>query len=97
MVVDTGADFTILPKYLGLDLQVDFKTDCQTDDTAGVGGTQKIYLCKNLVKTKIGDLERTIPLAFFDSNNVPPLLGRLGFLETINTEFLTSKAVIFKN
>lgn len=97
MVVDSGADFTILPRYLSEDLEVSLERDCIKDITAGVGGEQSIYLCKKRIRAKVGHHERDIPLAFFDSNEVPALLGRLGFLETFNTEFLKSHMVVFKN
>ena len=97
MVVDTGADFTILPKYLSNDLGISLEHDCIKDITRGVGGEQAIYLCKSKVKAKVGNLERKVPLAFFDSNEVPPLLGRLGFLETFDTKFLKSHIMIFQD
>lgn len=97
MVVDTGADFTILPKYLSDDLGISLKHDCIKDVTAGVGGEQIIYLCKSKIKARIRTLERKVPLAFLDSNEVPPLLGRLGFLETFDTQFLKSHMVLFKD
>lgn len=97
MVVDTGADFTILPRYLSQDLGISLEHDCVKDVTKGVGGQQVIYLCKSRIKAKIGSLERAVPLAFFDSNEVPPLLGRLGFLETFDTQFLQTHQVIFKD
>ena len=50
MVVDTGADFTILPKYLSDDLGISLKHECIKDVTAGVGGEQIIYLCKSKIK-----------------------------------------------
>lgn len=96
MVVDTGADFTILPQYLSEDLGISLKHDCIKDTTEGVGGQQTIYLLKSRIKAKLGNIERTIPLAFFGSNEVPALLGRLGFLETFDTEFLKSHAVVFR-
>lgn len=96
MVVDTGADFTILPRHLAGKLRISLEKDCVKDETFGVGGEQVIYLCKRKVKARIGDLERDIPLALIDSNEVPALLGRLGFLETFDTEFLKSHVVIFK-
>lgn len=96
MVVDTGADFTILPRYLAEDLHISLERDCVKDETFGVGGEQAIYLCKQKIKAKIGNIERDVPLAFFDSNEVPALLGRLGFLETFDTEFLKSHVVVFK-
>lgn len=97
MVIDTGADFTILPRYLSEDLTISLEHDCVKDLASGVGGDQATYLYNSKLKAKIGDLERTVPIAFLDSNEVPPLMGRLGFLETFNTEFLKSHAVIFKN
>lgn len=96
MVVDSGADFTILPRYLSENLEVSLERDCIKDTTAGVGGEQSIYLCKKRIRAKVGHFERDVPLAFFDSNEVPALLGRLGFLETFNTEFLKSHLVVFK-
>ncbi len=97
MVVDTGADFTILPKYLALDLGISLKKDCLVDTTKGVGGIQTIYLVKDKLAVKIGKVERNIPIAFFSKNDLPPLLGRLGFLESFDTQFLKSHIVIFKN
>lgn len=96
MVVDTGADFTMLPRYLTADLGISLEDDCLKDTTFGVGGQQSIYLCKRKIKAKLGEIERDIPVAFFDTNDVPALLGRLGFLETFDTEFLKSHAVVFK-
>ena len=97
MVVDSGADFTILPRYLSNDLEVSLETDCVKDITVGVGGEQTLYLCKKKIKAKLGHHEISVYLAFLDSNEVPALLGRLGFLETFNTEFLKSHVVVFKD
>lgn len=97
MVVDTGADFTILPRYLSEDLGISLEKDCLKDATFGVGGKETLYLCKDKIKAKLGDYEREIPLAFLDSNEIPALMGRLGFLETFETQFTKSHSVIFKD
>lgn len=97
MIVDTGADFSILPRYVAKDLNISLEKDCITDSTIGVGGEQSIYLCKEKVSAKIGDLTRNVPLAFFANDEVPPLLGRCGFLETFDTEFLKTHVVMFKS
>jgi len=97
MIVDTGADYTIIPRHFSEKLRVSFEKDCFKDTTVGVGGNQTIYFCKKKITVKINGSERQIPLAFFDNNEVPPLLGRLGFLETFKTEFLKSHAVVFKD
>ncbi|MBI1869540.1 hypothetical protein HYS11_01070 [Candidatus Gottesmanbacteria bacterium] len=51
---------------------------------------------RSLILAQIGHLERQIPLAFFDTNEVPALLGRLGFLETFDSAFLKKHMVVFK-
>lgn len=97
MVVDTGADFSILPKYVSRDLNISLEEDCILDRTEGVGGSQTIYLCKQRITCKLGKFIREVSIAFFDNDQVPPLLGRLGFLETFNAEFLKSHKVIFRD
>lgn len=97
MVVDTGADYTILPRHFCEKLRISLERDCIKDITFGVGGEQIIYFYKSKVKAKIRNLERDIPLAFLDNNEVPALLGRLGFLETFDAEFLKTHFVVFKN
>lgn len=97
MVVDTGADFSILPKYFAQKLKVSLKDDCVQEVTEGVGGKQTIFLMKNPISAKIGNYKRDVPLAFFDTDNIPPLLGRLGFLETFDVEFLKKHIVTFKD
>jgi len=97
MVVDTGADYTILPRHFSEKLRISLERECIKDVTFGVGGHKIIYFCKSRIKAKIRHFERNIPLAFLDSNEVPPLLGRLGFLETFDTEFTKSHFVLFKS
>lgn len=96
MVVDTGADFTILPRHFSEKLRISLEQNCRKDYTAGVGGEQTIYFYKGKLEAQIGSEKRRIPLAFFDNNEVPALMGRLGFLETFNTQFLKSHTVIFR-
>ncbi len=97
MIVDTGADFTILPRHFSQKLRVSLEKDCKEDVTIGVGGEQRIYFLKKKLQVKIGSLEREVPLAFSESNEIPALLGRLGFMETFDTEFLKSHIVVFKS
>lgn len=94
MVVDTGADFTILPKFLSRDLKISLKDNCWVDKTRGVGGEESIYFFKGKVSAKVDSLSRQIPIAFLDSDEVPPLMGRLGFLETFNAEFLKTHQLV---
>lgn len=96
LIVDTGADITILPKPIAKDLLINLESDCWKEETLGVGGAQTIYLCKVRIKIKIDNIERFVPVAFINNNYVPPLLGRQGFLETFDVEFLKSHSVVFK-
>ena len=97
MVVDTGADYTVIPRHFSEKLRISLERDCRKDVTLGVGGAQTIYFLKSRISAKIGNMERKVPIAFFDNNEVPALLGRLGFLETFDTEFLKTHVIIFKN
>lgn len=87
MIVDTGADYTILPRFLASTLGIDVKQDCKSLMTHGVGGKSKVYLAKNNLLVKIGDFERKVPVGFLDNNYIPPLLGRQKFLETFKVIF----------
>src|SRR3989338_1018767 len=97
MVIDTGADFTILPRYLAKDLGISLENDCSIDSTFGVGGEQTLYLLSNKITIRMGNIEKQGPIAFLDNNDVPALMGRLGFIETFDTTFLKKPSVIFKD
>lgn len=81
MIVDTGADYTLLPRFYAQDLGIDLRRECKTHWTGGIGGREKVYLFREM-KVRLGKWERTIPLGFLDRDNIPPLLGREDFLET---------------
>ena len=87
MIVDTGADYTLLPLWLSSKLGVDLKQDCKKFKTSGVGGEQLVYLIQRRWKVKIGEWEENITLGFLNDNFVPPLLGRLHCLEKIKVSF----------
>lgn len=92
MIVDTGADYTILPKYFSVRLDINLKKDCRIFKTFGIGGQEKVYLLKK-IRAKIGNWERDIPVGFLDRDEIPPLLGRHLFLETFEV-FLSSRHAI---
>lgn len=80
MIVDTGADYTILPRFYALDLGINIHKDCTSYQTFGIGGSERVYLLKN-AKVKLGKWERFVPIGFIDRDDIPPLLGRQEFLE----------------
>lgn len=87
MIVDTGADYTILPLYRTLDLGIDPKKDCVLKKTSGVGGKTTVYFLKRNIKIKIGSFELDIPVGFIDSYLIPPLLGREKCLNVLKVTF----------
>lgn len=87
MLVDSGADYTLLPYFLAYPLGINLITDCKLIHTQGVGGTSKVYLFKKKVKVKLGEFRRQIPIGFLANDYIPPLLGRQEFLETFKVVF----------
>lgn len=83
MVVDTGADYTLFPKRYAELLGINLNKDCKLEETQGIGGKEKIYLCKKGILIKIGAFKKQIPVGFLNKDNIPSLLGRLQALEIL--------------
>ena len=94
MLVDTGADYTLLPRYFSKRLGIKLQKECTVFKTAGVGGTEKVYFLKN-IKAKLGMWERRVPVAFLDRDEIPPLMGRHLFIETFETTFSSNHTLTF--
>lgn len=94
MVVDTGADYTILPKEYSSRFGIDLEKDCRIFKTSGIGGEEKVYFL-NRIKIKLGNWEKDIPVGFLNRNEIPPLLGRHKFLETFETTFSSNHILTF--
>jgi predicted aspartyl protease len=94
MLIDTGADYTVLPMYmaglLGLDL-----SKAQIVESNGIEGSRKIYFLDG-VKVRVGTLERTIPVGVAQTSRIPPLMGRHLFFETFTTHFYGNDKVVFE-
>jgi hypothetical protein len=93
MLVDSGADYTLLPFWFSVPLGIELARDCEKGSTLGVGGKVKVYLYRNLI-AKVGNWERKIPVGFLEREKVPPLLGRQGFLDRF-TVVLSRRRVYF--
>ena len=94
MIVDTGADYTLLPRYLAADLGVNLEKDCKVFSTQGIGGNERVYFLPK-IKVKLGKWERVIPIGFLERNEIPPLMGRHLFLETFEALFSVNHSVTF--
>ncbi len=86
MIVDTGADYTLLPRFYSFDLGIDLRKDCIPYSTTGVGGTERVYIFKK-AKVKLDEWVKRVPIGFLDRDNIPPLLGRQDFLENFKVSF----------
>lgn len=85
-IVDTGADYTLLPKHYSEKLGIDIKKECKRISSHGIGGEEDSYLYLGL-KVRVGDFQRSIPVGFLDRVDIPVLFGRQGFLETFEVTF----------
>lgn len=94
MIVDTGADYTLLPRFMAQDLKIDLEKDCKILTTYGVGGGERVYFLPK-IKVKLGNWERIIPIGFLERNEIPPLMGRHLFLETFDAIFSSDHTVTF--
>ena len=86
MIVDTGADYSILPRSYAVYLGIDLTRDCIAQTTHGIGGMETVYIYKSLI-LEIDSFKRKIPIGFLDRDDVPPLFGRHECLETFRLVF----------
>jgi hypothetical protein len=82
MLLDTGADVTVIPRYLasfiGLDLQ-----SARKIETAGIGGNSELSIIDDVtISIGTGDKKKEIAIPVgVTAERIPPLLGRQAALE----------------
>ncbi len=86
MIIDTGADYSILPRTYADALGIDLLRDCSAHRTLGIGGTERIFLYRSQA-ARLGNYARKIPIGFLDRESGPALLGRHEFFETFKVVF----------
>ena len=94
VLADTGADVTILPRFIG-ELLVDDITTGQYIEIKGVVPSAALVAFIHQMKIRIGDKEFRLPVAIADSNAVPSILGRVSSLDRFDVSFLKGKNVKF--
>lgn len=87
MLTDSGADYTMLPRFVATYLGISFELDCVKSETKGVGGVEEVYFVKQKMKFGFGKLTVQAPVAFFNHNRNPGLIGRLGFMDQFKVVF----------
>ena len=95
IVVDSEADYTLLPRRYAIALGIDLANDCVTGTTLGVGGSEAVYLYKKLL-VKMEDWQNEIPVGFLERDDIPALLGRLVFIESLRVVFEKHKTTFEK-
>lgn len=92
VLADTGADFCVLPRYIGETLVKEITVGKYVEIKGVVPGTILVAYVHN-VKVMIGSLAFEAPVAIADSNDVPPILGRVGALDRFDANFLKGEKI----
>ncbi|MFA4819475.1 MAG: hypothetical protein WC613_00785 [Candidatus Aenigmatarchaeota archaeon] len=92
VLVDTGADITLIPKSVGEVLVGDI-TLGKKAAIKGITPFELIIYIHNL-KMKVMNKEFETSIAIADSDDVPAVLGRFKALDLFNAEFLKGKELI---
>lgn len=86
MIVDTGADYTLLPRSYAKALGVNLERDCKPFETLGIGGHEVVYVHPRIT-VRLGAWEAEVPVGFLERDAVPALLGRQQCLEALSVLF----------
>jgi len=86
MIIDTGADCTILPKSFARSLGINLAKDCARYHASGIGERENVFLYDDQI-VRLGKYVRKIPISFLDRDEGPALLGRQAFFETFRVLF----------
>jgi len=90
VIVDSGADYTLFPRKDAYLFGIDLAKDTHIDRTFGVGGSERVFLYRNLV-VKVGGEILKVPVGFLDRNDIPALLGRQLFLDLFKVQLAKLK------
>ena len=86
VLADTGADISILPRFLAEPL-VDDITKGQYVEIKGVVPNTVLIAFIHILKLKLNNIEFETKVALADSNDVPPILGRYKALDLFDVSF----------
>jgi predicted aspartyl protease len=92
VLVDTGADSTVLPRFIGELLVEDITTGEYSEIKGVVPGSVLVAYIHEL-RIKIGESEFKAPVAVADSNDVPSILGRIDALDRFDANFVKGEKV----
>lgn len=96
VLVDTGADLTVIPRFIGEGIISDITTG-EYAEIKGIVPTSLLIAFVHRLKIKAADKEFETKVAIADSNDVPPILGRYEALDLFNLEFKKGKELILSD
>lgn len=96
-IVDTGADYTIMPKSFSFDFGINLETNCTKYSSKGIGGTEVVYFFEKGLRFTIGKWARLVPVGFLTKDDIPPLLGRKACLDNLDICFKDLETIITTN
>lgn len=93
VLADTGADLSILPRFLAESLVKDITTG-QYIEVRGVVPNTVLIAFVHTVQIRVNEKEFETKVAFADSNDVPPILGRYKGLDLFEVIYNKGKEII---
>jgi len=87
VLADTGADVSMLPRYIG-ELAVGDITTGKYVEIKGIEPSAMLSAFIHELKARIKDKEFELPVAIADSNDVPSVLGRIKGLDIFDANFI---------
>ena len=94
VLVDTGADLTVLPRFIGEMLIEDITTG-KYIEIKGITPGIVLIAFVHTMQTRIDKKELKLSVALADSNAVPSIFGRVDGLDKFNVSFLKGKKTKF--
>jgi len=84
-LLDSGADFTILPRSAALQLGINLTGSREMIITGIEGAGVRAWLSE--ITVRMADSEMTLPCLFSSNEKTPYVLGRMGLFQRFNVAF----------
>ncbi len=94
ILVDTGADITLIPRYVGEEIVNEIKSGEKATIKGITPFELDVYIHK--LKLRVADKEFETKVAIAESNEVPVVLGRFESLDLFKAEFINGKELILE-
>ncbi len=95
ILADTGADITLLPRYIG-EIIIEDITNGREIKLRGVVPYSELVAYIHNIKIEVAGKEIETPVAISDSDITPIILGRVKGLDLFNVSFVNGEQIIFE-